>query len=212
MIHNKKVFGIGLNKTGTSTLGECLKTLGYRHTSHRSDLLAHLSAGRVTELLKAAEAIDSAEDWPWPLAFRELYYRFYDRAQFILTTRSSAETWVESLKKHSLNTHPDRPMRTAVFGYKYPHGFEKEHVDFYVRHNSEVRSFFAREAPGALLEVCWETGDRWETLCQFLGHAVPSAPFPHIQPRSVGVDPRVRQRNAENITKQLAALRGREPA
>ena len=29
-----KVFGVGLQKTGTTTLGECFKMLGYKHLSY----------------------------------------------------------------------------------------------------------------------------------------------------------------------------------
>ncbi|SEP99527.1 hypothetical protein SAMN05216548_102129 [Faunimonas pinastri] len=201
-----KVFGIGLNKTGTSTLGECLMTLGYRHVSFRSDMLGHWTRRHFTPILDETEKFDSFEDWPWPLLFKEFYWRYGDRARFVLTRRSSPEVWVESLKKHSLNTHPDRPMRPVIYGYKYPHGREREHVAFYERHNAEARAFFAREAPHLLLELCWEDGDRWDKLCAFLGHPVPDAPFPHIKPRSTGVDPRIRDANARNIEAQLAAI------
>ena len=40
-----KVFGIGLNKTGTSTLGECLVALGYRHRSYSYELVQQLRRG-----------------------------------------------------------------------------------------------------------------------------------------------------------------------
>ena len=36
----RKVFGIGFNNTGTSTLGACLRLLGYHDVSHSTTALA----------------------------------------------------------------------------------------------------------------------------------------------------------------------------
>jgi hypothetical protein len=201
-----KVFGVGLNKTGTSTLGACLTTLGYRHQSYSSAALRAYVDGRVSDLVEMARGFDSCEDWPWPLVWRELYGRYGHGARFVLTTRASSQAWVESLKAHSLNTHPTRAMRPVIYGHYYPHGYEAEHRAAYERHNDAVRSFFAREAPHALLEVCWETGDGWPQLCGFLSHPVPEAPFPHVRPRAAGVDPQVRAMNQANIDSQLAEI------
>lgn len=206
MSQRRKVFGIGLNKTGTSTLGACLTTLGYRHQSYSSSALKAFVDGRIDAVVAMTAGFDSCEDWPWPLAWRELYAQYGDGARFVLTTRSSAEIWVDSLKRHSLNTHPTRAMRPLIYGHYYPHGYEAEHIAAYERHNQAVRDFFAREAPHALLELCWENGDRWDRLCAFLGHDVPDAPFPHIRPRATGVDPAVRAQNQAQIDSQLAAL------
>jgi sulfotransferase family protein len=202
----RKVFGVGLNKTGTTTLGQCLTVLGYRHRSYSSAALEAYLQGRTGEVVDMTRDFDSCEDWPWPLVWRELWDRYGDGARYVLTTRSSSEVWVESLKAHSLNTHPTSAMRPAVYGHYYPHGYEAEHRRAYERHNAAVRGFFAQAAPHALLEVCWETGDRWERLCGFLGHPVPDTPFPHIRPRATGVDPKIRAQNQANIERQLAEI------
>ena len=206
MTQRRKVFGIGLNKTGTTTLGECLTTLGYRHQSYSNAALQAFVNGQVDTVVAMADRFDSCEDWPWPLVWRALYERYGDEARFILTTRSSPEIWIDSLKRHSLNTHPTRAMRPLIYGHYYPHGYETEHVAAYERHNQAVRDFFARAAPHALLEVCWENGDRWDKLCTFLEHDLPAAPFPHIRPRATGVDPTIRAQNQRQIDRQLAAL------
>jgi hypothetical protein len=104
-----------------------------------------------------------------------------------------------------LTTDPDRPMRPVIYGYKYPHGYEREHLEFYERHNRQVREFFARRAPQLLLEVCWENGDGWEVLCKFLGHPVPAGDFPHVRP-GLDVDAQTRARNEANIREQLSEL------
>jgi len=40
-----KIFGIGLNKTGTKTLGRCFEALGRNSLSFRADLLSQFRVG-----------------------------------------------------------------------------------------------------------------------------------------------------------------------
>ena len=201
-----KVFGIGFNKTGTSSLGAALRRLGYKHVSHSSKMLAAYEAGDFDRMIAETRNHDSFEDWPWPLIFRQFYAEYGDDACYILTVRLSAEAWLDSLKQHALTTNPDRPMRTVVFGHKYPHGHEATHIRMYEEHNRTVRAYFAARPKAPFIELCWERGDGWAELCGFLGQAVPDAPFPHIRPNESGIDPRVIKANKANIDAQLAAL------
>lgn len=174
----QKVFGIGLNKTGTTTLGQCLARLGYRHMSCRRDLLIALREGNLETIFNEIDSFDSFEDWPYPLMHRQLFDRYPD-ARFILTTRSDAATWLRSLKAHSLRTPVAEHCRTLAYGHAYPHGHETDHLAFYEAHKAEVTAFFAQKsASDRLLTVCWETGDEWRKLCGFLGEDVPPEPFP----------------------------------
>lgn len=207
----RKVFGIGFNKTGTSTLGACLRRLGYNHVSHSSAMLAAYAAGDFDSVIAETRKYDSFEDWPWPLMFRQYYAEYGDDACYVLTVRSSAEAWIESLKKHALTTNPDRPMRTVALGYKYPHGYEHEHIRQYDEHNATVRAYFAARPNAPFIELCWEKGDGWAELCAFLGHDVPDAPFPHIRPNESGIDRKIIERNKANIAAQLARIGRGEP-
>ena len=67
-----KIFGIGLNKTGTTTLGSCLKQLGYRHSSFSLELLEASQRGDWSPIQRQIDAHDSFEDWPYPLLFERL--------------------------------------------------------------------------------------------------------------------------------------------
>ena len=86
MAWERKVFGVGWAKTGTTTLGECLRLLGSRHQSAMFGLVPDLEAGRREVIADAAEPFDSVEDWPWLLLYRELDVR-YPGSRFVLTTR-----------------------------------------------------------------------------------------------------------------------------
>jgi hypothetical protein len=205
----RKIVGIGLNKTGTTTLAACLKSLGYqRHVTVSAKLLASYRNGNIEDIFRVVEANDTFEDWPFPLAFKEIFYRFGERARFVLTTRKDARTWVESLKTQSLRTPPQGHLRLLAYGYNYPHGLEQEHMAIYERHNEEVRAFFRHHrSEHLLLEVCWERGDGWPELCGFLGVPVPSRDFPHQHKGSAPVAKRREAVNLAQIDQQLKLLR-----
>ncbi len=173
-----KVIGIGFHKTGTTTLGNCLRILGYNHISCNREAFLLYHSGEIKALLKLMEYFDSFEDWPWPLIYKEAYERFPE-SKFILTTRIDEEKWYQSLAKHVdrwSDTH--FPYRKYVYGYEDPRENKELHVATYLRHNREVREFFA-DKPGSFLEVCWEKGHGWKELSGFLGVDPGDNPFPH---------------------------------
>jgi hypothetical protein len=147
-----KVFCIGLGKTGLHRLGD-------------TDSLAAIARGH-----------DSFDDFPWPLAYRDMARRFPD-ARFVLTRRRDSETWFRSLAAHDLRYGP-REAGKLAYGYYEQRHHKAEMLDLYERHLDEARAFFA--GTGRMAELCWEEGDGWAGLCGFLGHAVPEAPFPRM--------------------------------
>lgn len=171
-----KVFGIGLNKTGTSTLAVCFEHFGFRHTSTNLPLTLAVERGDLEAVFSFAVNYDSFEDWPWPLIYQALDRRF-PGSKFILTTRRNVDVWLRSLKKHAALVGPT-DFRRIAYGHAVVRGHEREHCAVYERHQREVRDYFVNR-PSDFLEVCWENGDGWEKLCPFLGGDVPDLPFPH---------------------------------
>ncbi len=175
-----KIFGIGLNKTGTTTLGVCFKTLGFKHAPYDKTLMYRHEAGDLDAILSVAHRYQTFEDWPWPLIYKELDEHFPD-AKFVLTERISAAKWYDSLCRHSEHTGTPRVRRIA-YGHEMPQGHADEHLATYASHSDAVRAHF-HGRPGKLLEVCWEEDSSWEALCSFLGLSVPTEAFPHANPR-----------------------------
>ncbi len=167
-----KIFGVGLNKTGTTTLGSCFSSLGFRHLSVRRDLVWAWRDGDLEKIFTAIDGHDSFEDWPYPLIYRELAGRYPD-AKFILTVRSSPEIWLESITSHAMRIKANGEVRKLIYGAAYPQNAPERYLAFYKRHNSDVPAFLGDR----VRQLCWETGDGWSELCSFIGVPQPDAPL-----------------------------------
>lgn len=174
-----KIFGIGLNKTGTKTLGTCFRIFGFRNMSFDLHLLQEYAVGNLSAIFKVSDSYDTFEDWPWPLLYKEFDQRYPD-AKFILTLRKDPQAWFESLCRHAERTGPTK-ARELVYHHAMPHHHREDHLSIYSRHNDDVLKYF-KGRHGKLLQVCWEDGDEWEKLAVFLGLPVPGTPFPHENP------------------------------
>ena len=169
-----KVFGIGMVKSGTKTLGRCFRELGYRNCSIRDDLAMPALAGPGA-VLAAAEEFESFEDFPWFWFYEPLAERYPD-ARFVLTRRRSDEIWRRSFHNHMRTIPPERIELGRRIAEHFLPGVPID--DLHRVHNERVRASFA-DKPGRLLEICWEETASWDALCRFLGRPVPLVPFPH---------------------------------
>jgi hypothetical protein len=202
-----KVFGIGLNKTGTKTLGACLRRLGFRHMSYRADLLGLWRRRDLEPIFEEIDRFDSFEDWPYPVMYVELFERYGREAKFILTRRSSPQAWLDSIKRHSLRTNPSRHARLIIYQFEYPFGVEHFYLSTYAGEQAAIRKFFSeRNALDQLCELCWEDGDGWPELCSFLGAEAPDEPLPHENDGRAPIDPTVFAANVEGVRRQYRLL------
>ena len=171
-----KIFGIGMMKTGTSTLGFCLPQLGYHHAPYTPKLLRQLMQGNTSHLAPYITQYDSFDDHPWPMLYRWLDEQYPD-SKFILTLRKVSETWLRSINTHAQRRGPTIE-RKLVYGYAMPSHNKAAHIAAYESHNAAVQAYFAGR-PDKLLVACWETGSGWRELCEFLGHDLVTTPLPH---------------------------------
>ena len=175
-----KIFGIGWPKTGTKTLGECFKILGFNHESIRLDLVADLQKGDPSKIIDIAREKDTFEDWPWIILYKEMDHQF-PGSKFILTHRDpdkQLHSYQNMLKTLDLPKDEWNAMRRTLYGLPFPNVTAEQMQERYLRHNQEVRHYFM-DRPGDLLEINWEAGDGWEKLCGFLGLPVPKVALPH---------------------------------
>jgi len=171
-----KVFGVGLQKTGTSTLGKVLTIMGYKVEEETDyDLVDSLMAGDKEKIKERAVDYDGFEDNPWPLLYKDLD-EWYPGSKFILTVRAESN-WINSITKHFGSNKS--AFREWYYGEGAPLGSEGLYIKKYLSHNNEVQEYF-KNRPNDFLIVDFEKGDGWKKICNFLGEPVPNIDFPHL--------------------------------
>ncbi len=173
-----KVFGIGLSKTGTTSLANALQILGYK-TRDNMGVVEYASGNLSSVDLDAVEAFDALTDTPIPSFYRELDRRF-PGSKFILTLRD-AEGWLKSCQKQftqrfaELQTDAHKRLFMDLYGTDVFD--EAKFASGYRRFVDGVQAYF-RHRPGDLLTINIAAGEGWEKLCPFLGRPEPDLPFP----------------------------------
>lgn len=179
-----KVFGVGWAKTGTTTLGECMRLIGNRHVGGRLDLVDYWGTANLKPIYEVAREHDSAEDWPWLLMFHELD-AWFPGSRFVLTTREP-QSWLRSYRNMldgQVSNEKLQRRRNSLYSFDVDAASNEQLLARVERHNTSVRNYFAAR-PTDLLEVDWASGDGWQKLCTFLDVPVPDAPFPHANKAS----------------------------
>ena len=176
-----KVFGIGLSRTGTTSLTEALRTLGYRAVHCPLSLLS-LSRGRLELNRRFVHRFDAFTDSPVARVYKELDAEF-PGSKFILTTRP-LDAWLRSIRRMRnpftlLKLLPKVRQLTSDFSDSGSFFDERSLRDAFMRHNRAVCDHFADRMGKDLLVFDASAGDSWDKLCAFLGHKPPAAPFPH---------------------------------
>lgn len=160
-----KIFGIGLAKTGTTSLNDAFAILGIA------------SIGCPTSIA-SIRRFDAATDGIVADQFEELD-RVFPNSKFIYTVRDR-DSWLRSYTRYrgrklpASRAHQDKVER--LYGTT---GTDRQVLlDSYERHDRHVREYF-RDRPDDLLvmNICGGEAD-WESLCAFLGKPVPDVPFP----------------------------------
>jgi hypothetical protein len=189
-----KIFGIGLSRTGTTSLTHALSALGYHaiHFPHdpvtRQELAAHRCSPSESLRLAVLKSCDAITDTPACCVYRELD-QSYPGSKFIMTVRDR-KAWLASCERFwrevlvpGQEQQPDPGVREYIdFIDDWIYGatrFDRERfAAVYDEYTRGVRERFrGREEALLQLDVCG--GDGWERLAPFLGAAVPEFPFPH---------------------------------
>jgi len=205
-LKNPKIFVIGRNKTGTTSLYEALKDLGYRMGNQReAELMMEDWAKRdFDRIIRYCHKSDAFQDVPF-----SFHYTFqamdaaFPGSKFILSKRSSDDEWYQSLIRFQskrlfertgekrVPTLQDLKQDTYVFpGYLWRNreilGIAMESTEvypehifkaYYNRHNDIVTDYF-RHRPDDLLVINLADPDSMEQLCRFLGKPFDGRPMP----------------------------------
>ncbi len=173
-----KIFGIGLSKTGTSSLAQALQILGYKTLDNMG--ASRYVAGDLSSIdLATVEAHEALTDTPIPSFYRELDAR-YPGSKFILTVRDRPG-WLKSCMKQfnarfaETQSEPNRRLFEDLYGTNV---FDEARFSAgYDRFVAGVLDYF-KDRPSDLLVLDVAGGEGWEKLCPFLGKPIPDVPFP----------------------------------
>jgi len=188
-----RLIGVGLPRTGTSSLREALRHLLDAPVYHMSEAFAHPE--HAPTWVAAIEGNPpvwddflagyvAGVDAPFSTCWRDLAATYPD-APVLLSHRGSAKVWHRSMEatvlprtREMLTRDEDDPMVPlfrVLFADLFTDADDPEDVMAgYEQWLVEVR---AEIAPGRLVE--WQPGDGWEPICRALGVPVPNLSFPH---------------------------------
>lgn len=187
----RKVFCVGANKTGTTSIGKLFELLGLAVAPQEpaEELLEDWARRDFTRLLKFCEGYEAFQDIPFSLPFT--YQRLdqaFPESKFILTVRNSADEWYESLLRFETTfmelDHLPTPRDLKENPYLSTGWFWRSHqliwgIDEqtlyapeiykgqYERHNASIVDYF-RNRPSDLLVLNVADRDAVDKVCDFL--------------------------------------------
>jgi tetratricopeptide (TPR) repeat protein len=199
----RKVFCVGRNKTGTTSMEAALRSLGFTMgLQARGEMLKHDWGRRdFTRINALCQTADAFQDVPFSGAdtFRAVDAAF-PGSRFVLTVRNSPEQWFESLVRFHTRIVNKGRVPTADdlrdFEYRYKgylweafvlsYGDDERllydrdtYIASYVEHNRSVTEHF-RDRPDDLLVLNVSDADAMPRLCGFLGLEYRGQAMPHL--------------------------------
>jgi hypothetical protein len=184
-MNDRKIFCIGLNKTGTSSLHRAFEILGFSSVHHVSkegylQVIMHENKLNNKKLLTGIDHYDAYSDWAMTNTkhFFKTLDKEYPGSKFIYNTRP-VDDWIKSRTAHVKSfdnlekLQKEQPennwfnLRTDIWKQEF-----KEHEE-------DVTSYF-KERKADYLHFDVTNGSGWEELCNFIQVPIPNTPFPNL--------------------------------
>lgn len=175
------MFGIGLPKTGTTSLIKALNMIGLRIGFYYKNYpinIFKVENGKCVLCPNALKNVDALADLPVTFFYKELD-KLFPGSKFILTHRE-IESWIKSCSnnlwtgKFLPGNHRINRLHEEFFGTKTFD--EKLFRKAYYRHLDDVRQYF--KGRDDLLEFDLSQDNKWEALSEFLDLPAPDEQFP----------------------------------
>jgi hypothetical protein len=206
-----KVFCVGFNKTGTTSMGQAFRLLGYRVAPQwpAELLLRRWAARSFRHIISYCRRFDAFQDIPFSLddTFKAVDINF-PQSKFVLTIRPPDE-WYESLLAFHVQfirsrkvIVDGRPTKNQLMqlgtvykgwmweGHKFIYGaaddkdlYNKEkYIAVYNAHNAQVINYF-KNRPNDLLVLSIADPAAMKMLCAFLHKPWRKQQMPHLNKR-----------------------------
>jgi hypothetical protein len=199
----EKIFCIGFNKTGTTTIGKTLSEFGYSigRQAVAENLLKNFLNKDYKPIIKYCKTATAFQDIPFSLPFMWLILKVnFPDAKFILTYRD-AEKWYSSITRFHSKKFADgiripnkEDLINADYRYK-SFAWEANRATFntpendiynkqlliktYNRHNEDVNFYFRNDPNFLAIDV--SNKEDYARLCSFLNKAPKREDFPHLK-------------------------------
>lgn len=197
-----KVICVGHQKSGTTSLANALKNLGFSIGNPHGALRDGMDwdAPNISDQLKnitlgVLENNDGVEDTPCAFFHKEMDEAF-PGSKFILTRRNT-DNWLRSYEKYFPDKHNN--LRVWMYGVDKYSGNEDAIRQVYENKNDEIIEYF-KDRPDDFMILDLEEGDGWYKLVNFLGEDF-LKPFPHSNKAGVGWNSKVMRRRRNVITR-----------
>lgn len=199
----QKVFCIGQNKTGTTSIEAVLRSLGYKMGNQRKGelLLKEWAVRDFKNIVKLCKTADAFQDIPFSnnFTYEVLDYTF-PKSKFILTVRDNKDEWYESITRFHTKLIGKGRLPTAddlkEFNYIYngylwesqmlKYGIDettvydyKTYTDIYEQYNLRVEEYF-KYRPDDLLILNVAEENAMEKIYRFLGFAYNGEIMEHL--------------------------------
>lgn len=202
-VYNKpKIFCVGANKTGTTSLKSAMTDLNFivGYQTRAEKLLPAWSRRNFNPIINYCYTAQFFQDIPFSLPYTYVALdQAFPNSKFILTVRDDTEQWYNSItrshakiwgKDGRIPTEQD--LKQADYHYdggvwksfnlifQTPHSnpYHKEiFFDFYEQHNKEIKTYFRHRQDDLLILNVAEKG-AYKKLCDFLGVVGENSDFP----------------------------------
>lgn len=190
VLDKNKIFCIGCNKTGTTSLEQAFKDFGYKlgNQPKGEELLDSYLERDFEKIIKFCSSADVFQDAPFsfPHTYVALHQAF-PNAKFILSVRDSDEQWYDSMVNFHTKTYgklPDYDMiknsnyrypgymwkvRSRVFGITRDMKMYDKQIftNYYNSHNHQARNYF--NGNPNFLEINISSENSYFELAEFIG-------------------------------------------
>lgn len=182
----KKIFGIGVARTGTTTLSKALNILGYKSIHVECDVMEVANINGQDSFSIKKDIIDNNDaiiGTPLSPCF-EMLANKYPNAFFIITIRDS-DSWLNSCSLSFTEKLPMDDNHHALHRWLYDSIlYDKDKFMYgYMNYVTKVLTFFNNNFKNRLLVYNICSGSGWNPLCNFLGNKIPDCPLPHESKR-----------------------------
>lgn len=197
-----KIFGIGNNKTGTTSLKKAMEDLGYKVGDQRQAELLHTewAERNFQPIINYCKSAEFFQDFPFSKPFTYVALdQAFPNSKFILSVRDDADQWYNSITKFHAKLwgkdgrvptkedlkngnyiYTGRPWEMNRLTYTTPEDnpYQKDLlVQSYIDYNNSVIEYF-RHRPQDLLVLNLAEKNAYRKLCEFLGQPVTQEEFP----------------------------------